>query len=111
MKKSVLVLLALLTLLPFAQLKAQTPPVAVPPANSAAAPVPDAAQFLATLSGAQAQTPMDLVPAPSFMTGCTSSSQCPTGQLCCNLCGNPPDDGSSCMGCVTPVAGRCPKVV
>jgi hypothetical protein len=106
MKKPVLVLLALLVLLPFAQLMAQTPPAAVPPA----APTPaDAAQFLATLSGGQAQSPSDLVPTPAFMTGCTS--QCPTGQLCCMMCGNPPDDGGSCMACVTPINGRCPRVV
>jgi hypothetical protein len=110
MKKPVLVLLALLALIPFAQLMAQTPPVAVPPANSAAAPAPDAAQFLATL-GSQTQAPSDLVPTPSFMTGCTTSSQCPTGQLCCNVCGNPPDDGGSCRACVTPVRGRCPLIV
>jgi hypothetical protein len=112
MKKPVLVLLALLSLIPFAQSMAQTLPVAVPAANPVAAPAPDAAaQFLATLSGGQTQTPNDLAPAPSFMTGCTSSSQCPTGQLCCNVCGNPPDDGSSCRACVTPVRGRCPLVV
>jgi len=111
MKKPVLVLLALLALIPFAQLMAETPPVAVPPANCAAAPAPDASQFLATLSGGQAQAPNDLVPAPSFMTGCTDNSQCPTGQLCCNVCGNPPDDGGSCKACVTPVRGRCPIVV
>jgi hypothetical protein len=64
------------------------------------------------LSGGQSQVPSDLVPAPSFMTtGCTSSSQCPTGQLCCNVCGNPPDDGGSCKACVTPVRGRCPLIV
>ena len=111
MKKPLLVLLVLLALLPFAQLMAQTPPVAVPPANGATTPVPDAAQFLASLSDGQVQAPSDLVPAPSFMTGCTSSSQCPTGKLCCNVCGNPPDDGGSCMACVTPVRGRCPLVV
>lgn len=111
MKKPVLVLLALLALIPFAQLMAQMPPVAVPPANSAVTPAPDAAQFLATLSGGQAQTPSDWVPAPSFMAGCTTSSQCPAGRLCCNVCGNPPDDGSSCRACVTPVRGRCPLVV
>jgi hypothetical protein len=27
------------------------------------------------------------------------------------MCGNPPDDGSSCMACTTPVNGRCPRVV
>lgn len=101
MKKPVLVLLALLVLLPFAQLMAQTP--------SAAAPASGDAAFLATLSGGQAQSPSDLVPAPSFMTGCTS--QCPTGQICCMMCGNPPDDGGSCMACVTPINGRCPRVV
>jgi hypothetical protein len=99
MKKTVFVLLALLALIPFAQLTAQTP-----------APASDTAQFLATLSGGQAQAPSDLVPAPSFMTSCTSSSQCPTGQLCCNVCGNPPD-GGSCLGCVTPVRGHCPRFV
>lgn len=110
MKKTVLVLLALLTLIPFAQSMAQTPPVAVPPANHAAAPAPEAtAQFLATLPGGQTQTPNDLVPAPSFMTGCTSSSQCPTGQLCCNSCGNPPD-GGTCRACMTPIRGRCPLI-
>lgn len=104
MKKPVLVLLALLVLIPFAQLMAQTP--------SSSAPAPaDVTQFLATLSGGQAQSPSDLVPTPAFMSGCTSNSQCPTGQLCCWMCGNPPDDGSSCMACVTPVKGRCPMVV
>jgi hypothetical protein len=113
MKKPVLVFLALLCLIPFAQSMAQTLPVAVPAANPAAAPAPDAAAFLATLAGGQTQTPNDLVPAPSFMTGCTSSSQCPTGQLCCNVCGNPPADGDpgSCRACVTPIRGRCPLVV
>jgi hypothetical protein len=111
MKKPVLVLLALLALIPSAQLMAQAPPVAVSPANGAAAPAPDVTQFLATLSGGQAQAPSDLVPTPSFKTSCTSSSQCPSGQLCCNVCGNPPDDGSSCLACVTPFRGRCPLVV
>ena len=106
MKKPVLVLLALLSLISFAQSWAQTPP--------APAPAPDAAtaRFLATLSGGQPQTPSDLAPAPSFMTGCTSDDECPTGQICCFLCGNPPDgDDSSCRGCITPFRGRCPLVV
>ena len=112
MKKPVLVLLALLALIPFAQSMAQTQPVAVPAANPAAAPASDAAaQFLATLAGGQTQTPNDLAPTPSFMTSCTSSSQCATGQLCCNVCGNPPAVSSTCMACVTPVRGRCPLVV
>ena len=104
MKKHVLALLTLLALAPFAQAMAQTPP----------APVPDTAQFLATLSagaGAPAQTPNDLTPAPLFRTGCSLTSDCPTGQLCCNVCGNPPADGGSCRACVTPIRGRCPLVV
>jgi hypothetical protein len=99
MKKPVLALLALLALLPFAQAMAQTQPAAQ-----------TTAQFLATLSAGPAQTPNDLTPAPSFMTGCTSSAQCPTGQLCCNTCGNPPADGGSCRGCLTPIRGRCPLI-
>ena len=100
MKKPVLILLALFALIPFAQLLAQP------------APSPEDAQFIASLAaGTQGQAPSNLVPAPSFLTGCTSNAQCPTGQLCCMLCGNPPDDGSSCMGCTTPINSRCPKVV
>ena len=112
MKKPVLVLLVLLALLPCAQLLAQTP-AAVPPAKSATAPAPDLARFLATLSGGQAQAPTDLVPAPSFMTGCGNGPACPSGQICCFLCGNPPDgDTSGCYGCVTPVRPKgCPLVV
>ena len=113
MKKPALILLTLLVLIPFAQSMAQTAPVAVPPANATAAPAPDAAQFLGTLSGSQTtQTPNDLTPAPSFMAGCTSSSQCLPGQLCCNVCGAQPlVGGSSCMACVTTIRGRCPLVV
>lgn len=105
MKKPVLVLLALLSLIPFAQSMAQAPPTA-PPASVADE------QFLATLSGGQTQAPNDLVPAPSFMTGCAGTYQCPTGQLCCYMCGNPPEgDDSGCWMCVTPWKGRCPLVV
>ena len=103
MKKSVLVLLALLALLPCAQAMAQTP-------APAPAPVVDAAtaQFLATLAGGQTQTPSDLTPAPTFMTGCGNGPACPTGQICCFLCGNPPDDGTSCLGCYQ--GTRCPII-
>jgi len=104
MKKITLVFLALLALIPCAQLMAQ-------PAQASAA-VPDTAQFLATLSAgqAQAQAPIDVMPAPLLRTSCTSSSQCPTGQLCCNLCGTPPEGGGSCLGCTNPIRGRCPLV-
>ena len=106
MKKPVLVLLALLALLPFAQAMAQTP--------AAPAPVTDAAtaQFLATLAGGQAQAPGDLTPSPLFVqTGCGTGPACGTGQLCCMTCGNPPadEDISVCYHCVT--GTRCPKVV
>lgn len=111
MKKPVLVLLALLSLLSFAQSMAQAPPPAPPVSDTDA-------QFLATLSGEQAQipTPNDLMPAPSFMTGCSTHSQCPSGQLCCYVCGNPPaveaaTDETTCKACVTPVRGRCPLIV
>ncbi|PYQ61893.1 MAG: hypothetical protein DMF53_14305 [Acidobacteria bacterium] len=103
MKKSVLVLLALLALLPCAQAMAQTP-------APAPAPVVDAAtaQFLATLAGGQTQAPGGLTPAPTFMTGCGNGPACPTGQICCFLCGNPPDDGTSCLGCYQ--GTRCPII-
>jgi hypothetical protein len=107
MKKSVLVLLALLTLVPLAQATAQTP-AAVPPASGAQALTP--AQFLATLAVAPIQAPSDPALAPVFRTGCTSSADCPTGQLCCNVCGTPPDGGGSCLACVKPLRGHCPLV-
>ena len=100
MKKPVLVLLALLALLPFAQLLAQAPP----------APTSDVAQFLATLSSGPAQAPSAWVPAPSFRASCTSNADCPASKLCCNVCGTPPDDGRSCLACVTPIRGHCPLV-
>ena len=105
MKKPLLVLLALLALLPFAQAMAQTPP---------AAPVTDAAtaQFLATLAGGQTQAPSDLTPAPLFTTGCGNGPACSGGQICCFLCGAFPDgDPSGCYGCITPTGPTgCPPV-
>ena len=104
MKKPILVLLALLTLVPFAQAMAQTPPAAPAPATDAAT-----AQFLATLAGGQTQAPSDLTPTPTFMTGCGNGPACPTGKLCCNICGaDPGGDPNSCLGCVTPLRGHCP---
>src|SRR3954467_8513542 len=110
MKKPTLVLLALLALLPCAQLMAQTPAAAEPASNSVV-PSPDTARFLATLAGGQAQAPSDLVPAPLFMANCGYNPPCASGQLCCFLCGNPPDDPNLCLRCVTPIKGRCPLVV
>ncbi|MFL6264223.1 MAG: hypothetical protein ACJ76Y_31440 [Thermoanaerobaculia bacterium] len=105
MKTPMLVLLALLALVPFAQSMAQTPP----------APAPDAAtaRFLATLAAPQVPAPGDLTPAPLFMTGCGNGPACPTGQICCFLCGTLPDDGdtSGCFGCITPWGPKgCPPV-
>jgi hypothetical protein len=108
MKKSV-VLSALLALLSFAP--SMAPCAAEPAANRVAAEAPGTvAQFLASLSGGQAQAPADGVPAPSFLTGC--SVQCAWGEICCYLCGNPPEgDDSGCWGCVEPVKdGGCPQV-
>ncbi len=108
MKKPVLVLLALLALLPFAQAMAQMQPVAAPANPTAAAPQ-TAAQFLATLSAVPTQAANDLTPAPAFMASCTSSAQCPSGQLCCNACGNSPD-GNPCLACLAPIRGHCPLI-
>jgi hypothetical protein len=106
MKKSALVLLALLTLVPLAQATAQTP-AAVPSASGAQALTP--AQFLATLAGTPIEARSTPTLAPLFRTGCTSSADCPTGKLCCNTCGTSPD-GGSCLACVTPLRGHCPLV-
>ena len=109
MKKSVLVLLALLTLVPFAQAMAQTQT-----SSPAPAPVVDAAtaQFLATLAGGQTQAPSGLTPAPLFKTGCGNGPACTGGQICCFMCGAFPDgDPSGCYGCITPVRPKgCPPV-
>jgi|GEM_PF-846022 len=111
MKKHVLVLLALLALIPFTQLMAQEPPPAQLPAQEMAAPAPDGTQCVATPSDEQAQVPSDLVSDSLSGTVCSSNSECPTGQLCCNICGALPFDGSSCMRCVQPFMKRCPLVV
>jgi hypothetical protein len=98
--KIVLVLLALLALIPCTQSMAQTQPAPAPApalANNAA--------FLATLSAPANAPATQTLPAPTFLsTSCTSSSQCPTGQLCCYPCGI---DGCSNV-CMNPVRGHCP---
>jgi hypothetical protein len=100
---TVLVLLALLALVPCTGM-AQTAPAPAVAAMTAPAPVPtETADFLATLSATPGSA-NDLAPAPSFMTGCTSNAQCPTGKLCCYPCGI---DGCTNM-CLTPIKGRCP---
>jgi hypothetical protein len=86
--------------------------VAMTPALHAAdsqQPPANAAEFLATLSAAPAaSTPALQAPAPTFLSGCTSNSQCPTGQLCCLACGY---DGCETRACFQPVKGRCPLFV
>jgi hypothetical protein len=77
-------------------------PAATPSYGNATPPsvtAPAAADFLATLS--------DLASAPGavFATGCTSSSQCPKGQLCCLACGF---DGCETRACFQPMNGHCP---
>jgi hypothetical protein len=105
MKKPILVLLALLALIPFAQSMAQTPP----------APAPDAAtaRFLATLAAPQPQAPSDLTPAPLFEDSCGNGPACQTGEICCFLCGAFPEGGdiNNCYGCITPWGRKgCPPV-
>jgi hypothetical protein len=106
---TVLVLLALLALVPCTGMAqpAPTPAVAAVTAVTAvstAAPNPtETADYQATLTVAPSAA-TDLAPAPSFMTGCTSNAQCPTGKLCCYPCGI---DGCTNM-CLTPIKGRCP---
>jgi hypothetical protein len=99
--KLALVLLALLALIPCTQSMAQTAQAQPVPSNSA--------EFLATLSvpaNAPANIPAtQTLPAPTFLsTSCTSSSQCPTGQLCCYPCGI---DGCTNV-CMNPMRGHCP---
>jgi hypothetical protein len=61
---------------------------------------PATAAFLATLA-----TDLSGTPGVLFASGCTSSSQCPKGQLCCYACG-----ASDCetRACFQPVNGHCP---
>ena len=101
--KAVLVLLALLALIPCTGSLAQAP--APTPAVATATPVPaSTAEFLATLSAPR--TVDQALPAPQFLaTTCTSSAQCPSGQLCCYPCGI---DGCS-FTCMKPMNGHCPR--
>src|SRR4051812_16780819 len=124
MKKTVLVLLAPLSLLAGAQLLAPT--TAPVPPDPPATPAPDDSEVPATpaapralgawgfgapLSGGRAQARSAVVPAPSFLASSPSPAGGPRGQLCCNVCGNPPLSGGTCRACVTPVRGRCPLIV
>ena len=103
----ILLLTALFVVLAVAPGVAGTAPTAPLPqtptpqaTQGAQATAPSTAAFLATLSP-------DLSGAPGvlFASGCTSNSQCPTGQLCCLACG-----ASDCTtrACFTPIRGHCP---
>ena len=95
-----LVFLALLALCtPSMAATAPTPAVTAP----AQAPA-STAEFLATLATPDTVA-QGLTPAPQFVTTCTSSSQCPTGQLCCYPCSI---DGCS-FTCMKPMNGHCPR--
>ena len=81
-------------------------PVALP-----GSPALDTAGFLASLA-AGASEGQNGVESPSlppnqpvFLTGCTSSSQCPKGQLCCLACGYA---GCETYACFAPMNGHCP---
>ena len=75
--------------------------------TAAAAPAPanvETAQFLASLA-APSSAPADLMPSPMPASGCTSSAQCPPGQLCCLACGFA---GCERRACFVPMNGHCP---
>jgi hypothetical protein len=102
--RRVLLFVVVCALLAVPQLMAQAGPAADNPSLQSASAV----DFLATLSAA----PVSSIgigtlqaPAPTFLTGCTSSAQCPTGQLCCLACGF---DGCETRACFQPVKGHCP---
>jgi len=94
----VLLLTALFAFLAVAQAGAQTQP-------APAAPVVSTADFLATLSAVPASGQDGLIPSPVLDSGCTSSSQCPKGQLCCLACGFA---GCETYACFPPMNGHCP---
>lgn len=94
----VLLLTALFALFVAAQAGAQTAPAPAAPAMSTA-------DFLATLSAVPASGQDGLAPSPVLDSGCSSSAQCPKGQLCCLACGYA---GCETYACFTPVNGHCP---
>jgi hypothetical protein len=96
-----LVLAVLLMVLAAAPAMAQQAPAAAAVSAAASAAPAATADFLASLAAGPAVTP-----APDLLaTGCTSTSQCPTGQLCCLACG-----ASDCTRrlCTRPINGHCP---
>jgi hypothetical protein len=104
-RPALLVLLALIfcTFAAFAAGNAPAPSSPVVQAAPAAVSVPtgDRADFLASLSVSQSTAPSGLTPAPVFMSGCTSSAQCPAGQICCLACGYADCDRRACFATKT----------
>jgi len=87
--------------------------VAAAPGLAAAAPQAPAtaAGFLASLSAAPPSSgsgAVELPPAGArFLSGCSSSADCPTGQLCCPV-GGANDGGPPKTACFSPIRGHCP---
>ncbi len=103
-RTALLVLLALIlcTLTAFAAGNAPSPAATTVQAAPSVVSVPaDRADFLASLSGGQSIAPSGLTPAPVFMSGCTSSAQCPAGQICCLACGYADCDRRACFATKT----------
>jgi hypothetical protein len=65
------------------------------------APVAATADFLASLSVAPTSGPSGVTPAPAFASGCTSSAQCPAGQICCLACGYAGCENRACFATKT----------
>jgi hypothetical protein len=103
----VLLTLILCTFAAFAAGSAPSPSSTVVQAAPAvvSAPAADRADFLASLSASPAESqstaPSGLTPAPIFMSGCTSSAQCPAGQICCLACGYADCDRHACFATKT----------
>ncbi|HEY0558196.1 MAG TPA: hypothetical protein VGG20_28350 [Thermoanaerobaculia bacterium] len=98
----VLLLVALFAVFATAQGMAQTQPAAVSPGPQVtAAAAVDVADFLATLSAPSAGDLGGLPPAPALASGCTSSAQCPVGQICCLACGYADCDRHACFATKT----------
>ncbi len=97
---TVLALLALLTIIPSIQGMAQTPPTATS--------LPSVDEFLGSLSNSSSSASVvvgNQVPSPTPMaTSCSSSTDCPSGQLCCYPCGI---EGCT-RTCMKPMNGHCP---
>jgi hypothetical protein len=98
----VLLLSLLFALVALAPVFAGTAPAV--PQGTATVQAPAAADFLASLATDLAGT--SGIPGAIAASGCTSSSQCPSGQLCCLACGYA---GCETFACFKPMNGHCPR--